>query len=62
VGLCKIARSAEEFVQRVDECLAEGPGPSLGRAQRIRQESWEARVEEIRRHVGAAMLRKAAKG
>jgi glycosyltransferase involved in cell wall biosynthesis len=60
LGLCKIARSAEEFAQRVNECLAEGPGPSLARARRIAHESWEARVEEIRRHVGAAMQRKSS--
>jgi glycosyltransferase involved in cell wall biosynthesis len=59
VGLCRIARSREEFVRRVDECLAEGPGPSIERARRILHESWEARVEEIRRHVGAALERKA---
>ncbi|HYX90469.1 MAG TPA: glycosyltransferase [Myxococcaceae bacterium] len=60
LGLCKIARSPEEFVRRVDECLAEGRGPSLARARRIAHQSWEARVEEIRRHVGAVMLRKGA--
>ncbi|MBJ6763912.1 glycosyltransferase [Myxococcaceae bacterium JPH2] len=56
VGLCRIARDTEDFVRQVDACLAEGGGPRRERAERIFHESWEARVEEIRRHVGAALL------
>lgn len=58
VGLCKIARTTEEFVRKVDECLEEGAGPSPERARRIFHESWDARVDDIRRHVGAAILRR----
>jgi glycosyltransferase involved in cell wall biosynthesis len=61
VGLCKMATSTEDFVRKVDECLAEGPGPNRERAERIFHESWEARVEEIRGFVGEAML-KAGRG
>lgn len=61
VGLCKMATSTEDFVRKVDECLAEGPGPNRERAERIFHESWDARVEEIRGHVGEAML-KAGRG
>jgi glycosyltransferase involved in cell wall biosynthesis len=61
VGLCKLATSTEDFVRKVDECLAEGAGPSRERAERIRHESWEAKVEEIRTHVGEAMM-KAGRG
>jgi len=61
VGLCKMATSTEDFVRKVDECLAEGPGPNRERAERIFHESWDARVEEIRRYVGEAML-KAGRG
>lgn len=57
VGLCKIATSTEDFVRKVDECLSEGTGPSRERAERIFHESWDARVEEIRTHVGEAMLK-----
>ena len=57
MGLCKIATSTEDFVRKVDECLAEGAGPRRERAERIYSESWDARVEEIRQHVGAAMLK-----
>ena len=61
VGLCKLARDTEDFVRKVDECLAEGPGPSRERAERIRHESWEAKVEELRAFVGEAMM-KAGRG
>ncbi|MFL5348032.1 MAG: spore coat polysaccharide biosynthesis glycosyltransferase ExoP [Hyalangium sp.] len=57
VGLCKLASSTEDFVRKVDECLAEGSGPARERAERIFHESWDARVEDIRNHVGEAMLR-----
>jgi len=57
VGLCKIASGREDFVRKVDEALAEGAGPSRERAERILGDSWEAKVEEIRHHVGSAMLR-----
>ncbi|HSP77477.1 MAG TPA: glycosyltransferase [Myxococcaceae bacterium] len=56
VGLCRMARDRRDFVRQVDACLAEGPGPSRERAERIRHESWEARVEEIRSCVGRSML------
>ncbi|QSQ26977.1 glycosyltransferase [Pyxidicoccus parkwayensis] len=56
VGLCKIASNTEDFVRKVDECLAEGPGPKRERADRIFSESWDARVDEIRHHVGAALV------
>jgi len=61
VGLCKLARDTEDFVRKVGECLAEGAGPSRERAERIRHESWEAKVEEIRGFVGEAMV-KAGRG
>ncbi|OJT21566.1 glycosyltransferase [Archangium sp. Cb G35] len=61
VGLCKLAKDTEDFVRKVDECLAEGAGPSRERAERIRHESWEAKVEEIRGFVGEAMV-KAGRG
>jgi glycosyltransferase involved in cell wall biosynthesis len=57
VGLCKMATSTEDFVRKVDECLAEGAGPNRERAERIFHESWDARVEEIRTHVGEALLK-----
>ncbi|WP_257457024.1 glycosyltransferase [Archangium lipolyticum] len=61
VGLCKLAKDTQDFVRKIDECLAEGAGPTRERAERIRHESWEAKVEEIRTFVGEAML-KAGRG
>jgi glycosyltransferase involved in cell wall biosynthesis len=58
VGLCKLARTPEEYVRAVDECLREGAGPSRERANRIFHESWDARVDEIRGHVVEALRRK----
>ncbi len=61
VGLCRLAETPEAFVAQVDAALAEGAGPSLERARRIFHESWEARVDDIRRHVGMAVRRRDAK-
>jgi hypothetical protein len=58
VGLCHLASSAQEFPARVQECLNQGAGPDLARAERVVPESWEARVEEIRQHVADTLLRK----
>lgn len=56
VGLCKLAKTPAEAVRRVDECLAEGAGPTRERAEKIFHESWDARVDEIRRSVGERQL------
>jgi glycosyltransferase involved in cell wall biosynthesis len=58
IGLCKLARSPADFVRKVGECLEEGTGPRRERAQRMFHESWEARVDDIRRHVGEAIARR----
>jgi glycosyltransferase involved in cell wall biosynthesis len=55
VGLCKIASSSEDFPRLVEECLREGAGCSRERAEKIFHESWDARVDEIRAHVGQAL-------
>jgi glycosyltransferase involved in cell wall biosynthesis len=57
VGLCEVANDHEDFVRKVDACLSEGAGPTRERAERIRHESWEAKVEEIRAFVGEAMVK-----
>ncbi len=61
LGRCKIARTPHEFVVRVDDCLAQGAGPSMERAKQIFHESWDARVDDIRRYVAAALLRRRAR-
>jgi glycosyltransferase involved in cell wall biosynthesis len=58
VGLCKLAKGAMDFPAKVAECLAEGAGPSRERAMRIFHESWDARVDEIRDHVGRTIADK----
>lgn len=57
LGLCRIARSSEDFVVQVHRCLEEGGGATRARAERIAHEGWEARVEELRRHVAQTQLR-----
>ena len=47
---CTIARTRAEFVLQVGEALRNG-GPARERAELVRSESWEAKVEEIRGHV-----------
>lgn len=56
---CTIARSHEEFVAEVARALA-GGGPSRGRSEAVRQESWEAKVDELRGHVAALLERRRA--
>jgi len=57
LGLCHIARDADDFPKKVRAALKAGGGPTRARAERIRHESWEARVDSIRDAVGEAMLR-----
>ncbi len=51
LGLCRIASGEDAFVAAVREALAEGPGPSRARSRAVAHESWEAKVEELRRAV-----------
>jgi glycosyltransferase involved in cell wall biosynthesis len=48
----RIADSKEEFVAAIEEAL-QNPGPSAARSAGMRHESWEAKVEELRRAVAA---------
>ncbi|HEY6187330.1 MAG TPA: glycosyltransferase [Pyrinomonadaceae bacterium] len=50
VGQCRIGRDADGFIREVEEALLD-PGPSLARSEAIRHESWEARLEDICRHI-----------
>jgi glycosyltransferase involved in cell wall biosynthesis len=49
---CIVARTPAEFVARVGSALGDG-GPRQERSDLVRDESWEARVDEIRAHVAA---------
>jgi glycosyltransferase involved in cell wall biosynthesis len=52
LGQCRIASRSEEFVSEVAAALAD-PSPRADRSERIRGESWEARLDEIRGHLAA---------
>ncbi len=51
---CTVTVSDEEFVAAVGAALADG-GPTRARSELVRAEGWEARVDEIRDHLAAAM-------
>lgn len=48
----RIADTKEGFVKAIEEALAH-PGPSAARSDGMRHESWEAKVDEVRRAVAA---------
>lgn len=50
LGWCRIGRDPESFLSEVEQALLD-PGPSAGRSEAVRGESWEARLDEIRQHV-----------
>lgn len=52
LGQCRIASDSAGFIKEIEAALAD-PGPSLARSEAIRSESWEARVDEIRRHLAS---------
>ncbi len=53
---CTVAADDVAFVSAVGEALRRG-GPDAARSALVRSESWEAKVEELRRHVEAAEAR-----
>jgi glycosyltransferase involved in cell wall biosynthesis len=48
----RIADTREAFVAEIEEALKE-PGPRRERSETMRGESWEAKLEEVRRAVAA---------
>jgi glycosyltransferase involved in cell wall biosynthesis len=46
---CRIANGPDEFAREIRRAL-EDPGPSAARSELMRNESWEAKVDELRRH------------
>ncbi len=50
LGQCRIGRDAEEFIREIEAALDDA-GPGVARSEAIRSESWDARVDEIRRHL-----------
>jgi glycosyltransferase involved in cell wall biosynthesis len=51
LGLCRIGHDAAEFAREIDAALAR-PGPEPARSATMSGESWAARLEEIRGHLG----------
>jgi glycosyltransferase involved in cell wall biosynthesis len=48
MNCCRIAASNDEFVQEIERAL-ENPGPIAARSELMQSESWEAKVDELRR-------------
>jgi hypothetical protein len=49
---CRIGGDRESFLFGVEQTLLD-PGPSVGRSEAMRGESWEARLDKIRECVTA---------
>jgi glycosyltransferase involved in cell wall biosynthesis len=52
LNLCRIGETPEGFIHEIEEALKD-PGPTAARSLTMQNESWEGRVEELRRHVAA---------
>ena len=48
LGLCRIGHDRESFIREVELALQD-PGPSVARSESMCGESWEARVDELRK-------------
>lgn len=48
LGLCRIGRDRDSFIHEVELALQD-PGPSAARSDSMSDESWEARLDELRR-------------
>jgi glycosyltransferase involved in cell wall biosynthesis len=52
LGLCRIGVDANAFLREIEAALAD-PGPRVLRSESVRDQSWDARLDEIRRHLEA---------
>lgn len=50
LGECGIGHNSDDFIKRIEEALQE-PGPQQARSDRMKSESWSARLNDIRRHL-----------
>lgn len=50
IGRCRIADTKEDFVRELEEALKD-PGPKAERSDWMKNESWEGKVDELRRHL-----------
>ena len=58
LGQCRIAADADGFEREIRRALTDS-GPSHERSERIREESWEAKLMEIERHLEAVLTDRA---
>jgi glycosyltransferase involved in cell wall biosynthesis len=56
---CRVARDSGAFIGAIERALADGAGPSAGRAEAMRGESWDARWAAVRGLFEEALERKA---
>ena len=49
---CHIGDGPEHFIREIEAALAQ-PGPRAERSETMRKESWQGRLEELRKHVAA---------
>jgi glycosyltransferase involved in cell wall biosynthesis len=54
LGTCRIADTPAEFLHEVDEAL-KTPGPRTEISESVRNEGWDARLDEIEQHLAAAL-------
>lgn len=50
LGECRIGATREQFISEVEGAIADRSS-RIARSERMRKESWEARLDEIRRHL-----------
>ena len=55
LGICRIGKNPDEVVKQIAAAIAAGAGPSKARADLVRGEGWEARVQEMARIVSGAL-------
>jgi glycosyltransferase involved in cell wall biosynthesis len=52
LGQCLVADDSAGFIAALEEALRD-PGPKRARSETMRAESWDGRVDEIRRHMAS---------
>ncbi len=55
LGICRIGHDPDETVREISAAIAAGAGPTKARAEKVRGEGWEARVEDMARIVIGAL-------
>jgi hypothetical protein len=61
LGTCRVANTRAEFLLQIDEALRT-PGPHARISESVRAEGWDARLDEIERHLENALAAKPGVG